>query len=127
MKEKGKAFLLGVSAYLLAKSVLNLFLNHFGGSEILNLIVQAVLAAVLICRIPKGQFITGAALVIIACIHLPANLGGLPGTWIYLAEGIIDIAVAALLFSSPDVKAYMESGQNPKDPPELPQNDPPQE
>ena len=115
MKEKGKTIIIAVCAYLLAKSVLNLFLNHFGATELLNLLVQLVLAAVLICRVQKGHYIVGAVCVIIACLHLPDNLRGLPGTWIYLAEGIVDIAAAVTLFASPDVRAYISSGSS--DPP----------
>lgn len=110
MEKNGKQIILVICIYLLAKSVLNLILG-FGAESVMNLIVMTVLAGVLICRIVKGRWIVGAALIIVCLFHLKDNLHGLPGTWIYLAEGILDVGAAAVLFCSKDVEAYMNSSK----------------
>ena len=111
MQQTGRNIILGICIYLPAKALLNLFLGGFGTGNLVNLIVQVAFAAVLLCRIARGRWIVGAALLLIAALHLTDNLRGLPATGIYLAEAVLDVGAAAVLFGSKDVKTYMNSGE----------------
>ena len=108
MPENGKRFIIGISAYLLAKCILNLDLGGFAMGNIVMLAIQAGFAALLLFRVKYGNWIVGILTVLLAAYYLPGNLSGLPGTWLYLAEAAVDIGASVLLFVSPDVKAYFQ-------------------
>lgn len=107
--EQGKKIVLGVSAYLIAKGVLNLILGSFALTNIASLILQIGLALVLIKGIRNMNYIAALVTGIIALYHLPANISNFSANWIYLIEGILDIGVVALLVLAKDVKAFFEN------------------
>lgn len=110
MEENGKKIVIVIGAYLVAKSVLNLFLGGLGVSSLITLLMCASMAAVLICRVKYGQWIVGIVSILLAVYYLPGNLAGLPGTLVYLIEALLDIGASVVLFTSKDVKAYLNGG-----------------
>lgn len=104
----GKNIVTGIAVYLIAKGILNLLLGGFGVGNIVSLVIQIALAAVLIKAVPKSNYIAAILLVAVALYHFPANLGNLSANWIYLLEGILDIGVAALLAFAKDVRTFFD-------------------
>ena len=106
MPENGRKIAIAVGVYLIAKSVLNLFLGGFGMGNIVTLVLEAGFAAMLLLRVKYANWIVGIISILMAVYYLPGNLSGLPDTWVYLAEALLDTGASVMLFASPDVKAY---------------------
>ena len=106
MAQQGKNLVTGICIYLIAKSILNLVLGGFAMGNFVSLLIQAGLAGMLFFGVRYGNYIAGAVLALVAVRYLPGNLGGLPGSLLYLLEGGLDLFAAALLFFSQDIKAY---------------------
>ncbi len=106
MAENGKNIVTGISCYLIAKEVLNIIL----GGNIIHLIITAVFVALLFLgasgNLKYANIIAAIGVALVALYYLPTNLRGLPSSWIYLLEGIVDFVCAGLLVFSADVKAY---------------------
>ncbi|MBQ8928426.1 MAG: hypothetical protein IJ055_09180 [Oscillospiraceae bacterium] len=110
MKERGRVLCFLIAAYLLAKSILNLIIGGFAAANWISVLLAAGFAAVLILGIRYTNYIVAALTALIALRYFPGNLRGLPGTWLYLTEGIIDFAAAGLLIFSKDILAHMQRG-----------------
>lgn len=106
MPETGKKLVIAAGVYLIAKSVLNLFLGGFGMGNLATLVLEAGFAAMLLFRVKYANWIVGILTLLMAAYYLPGNLSGLPGTWVYLAEALLDAGTSVMLFAHPDVKAY---------------------
>ena len=52
------------------------------------------------------NYIIPAFLAGVVLLHLKANIDGFPGTWLYLTEGLLDLAVAGTILFQPDIKSY---------------------
>ncbi len=103
MAEQGKKLVIGISIYLIAKQLLNVIF----GASVLSMILPVVIAVVMYLNLWQYLHYAAAAIItLIALRHLPANLGGLPGTLLYLIEGLLDLGAAAVLILSQDVRAY---------------------
>lgn len=109
MREDGKKIVVGVAAYLVAKGVLNLILSGPGFFNWMDLVLQIILAVLIILGIRYANYGTAVILTAIVLWHLPANLRGVPGSWLYLTEGILDIGMAVLLVFPQSVKAYFST------------------
>ena len=66
------------------------------------------MASLLFFRVKMSNYIVGAFSILMALYYLPGNLSGLPGTWLYLTEAVLDVAAAVTLFVSKDVKVYLD-------------------
>ncbi len=105
MAEQGKKLVMGISIYLIAKQLLNVIL----GAGVFSMILPVVISVAMYLNLWQyTHYAAAAILALIAVWHLPANLGGLPGTLIYLIEGLLDLGAAAVLILSQDVKAYFQ-------------------
>ncbi len=93
--ENGKKIVLGIGAYLILKSVL-------------NLILFVVFAVLLVMRIPYISYIVAGFLAIVFLMNIGNNLANIGGNWIYLVEGLLDVGCAALLVLQKDVRAYFK-------------------
>lgn len=112
MAQRGKIIALVIGIYLVAKSLLNLLIGGFSAVNIATLVLMGGLAAILNLRVRHAHFITSGLCIVIALYYLPGNLTGFPGTWLYLTEALLDIGSAAVLFASPDVRAFMEENKS---------------
>ncbi len=105
MADHGKNIIIGIGIYLIIKGVLNWIL----GASLLTLIIPLLLAGILYFAVfEQANYAAAAVMILIALNYLPNNIRGLPGTWLYLAEGLIDFGAAAILIMSQDVKAYLK-------------------
>lgn len=104
--ENGRKFAIGIGLYFVLKQVLNLVLDGIGDGEIFTLLLSVGYAVVLILGIRYCNYVVAALAALIAVYYLPGNITGLPGNWIYLLEGILDIGAAAILVFQKDVQAY---------------------
>ena len=103
MPEQGNKIEMGISIYLIVKQLLNVIL----GAEIFSLVLPVVISVCMALHFWKYTHYASACVIALVALHyLPANFGGLPSTWLYLTEGILDIGVSAVLILSKDVRAY---------------------
>ena len=108
MAEKGRKFVMAFSIYLLAKQVLNIML----GESIFSLVLPAAISVFLYLNLWEYTNYAAAALItLVALRYLQDNLRGLPSTWLYLTEGILDIGVSAVLILSQDIRAYFNKSE----------------
>ena len=105
MPERGRTILLFFGAYLIGKSILNLVLG-FSVGNIVSVAVAVVMAGLLFFGVKFTNYIIPAFLAGVVLLHLKANIDGFPGTWLYLTEGLLDLAVAGTILFQPDIKAY---------------------
>ena len=105
--ENGKKIVLGIGAYLILKSVLNLILG-FSTANVVYLILFVVFAVLLVMRIPYISYIVAGFLAILIIMNIGKNLANIGGNWIYLVEGLLDVGCAALLVLQKDVRAYFK-------------------
>ena len=100
-----KSMCTGISIWLLIKVVINWIIG--GGLNFTDLIVGVLLALGLITgKIPFFNYISAVIIGVVALYYLPGNISGLPGTWLYLVEAIVDIVCVVVLCTNKDVKDY---------------------
>ncbi len=103
MPEQGKKIIIGIGGYLILKQIMNVIL----GAGFFTTFLPVVITVFLYLKLWKYTNYAAAVIILLIVLrYLPANLSGLPGTWLYLTEGILDIGAAAVLLGSKDVKAY---------------------
>jgi len=103
MSEQGKKIAMGIGIYLVVKQLLNVML----GADVFTLVLPVAISVCMALHFWKyTNYAVAGITALIALYYLPANFGGLPSTWLYLTEGILDIGVSAVLILSDDVKAY---------------------
>lgn len=105
MEETGKKWVLGIGAYLIVKSVLNLILG-FSGANLVMLIVSVVALILMLYRVPYINYIVAVWLALTFLLHVGSNISNFSSQWIYLLEGILDLGAAAVLVFEKNVKDY---------------------
>lgn len=105
---KGMTIGIGVGVYQVIKLILNMILG--GGFDVITALIGAAAFILTIAGLKYGNYAVAAALALIALVHLPANISNIGSNWIYLLEGIIDIAAAIVLCISYDVKDQFSKG-----------------
>ena len=109
--ENGKKIVLGIGAYLILKSVLNLILG-FSTANVVYLILFVVFAVLLVMHfrgLPSfSPLLFKGFLAIVFLMNIGNNLANIGGNWIYLVEGLLDVGCAALLVLQKDVRAYFK-------------------
>lgn len=108
MAERGRMILVFFGAYLIAKSVLNLIIG-FSVGNIVAVLMAVAMAALLFFGVKYANYIVPGILVFVVAWHLKDNITGFPGSWLYLLEAVVDVAVAVTTVFQPDIKAYFES------------------
>ena len=101
---QGRTIATAIGVYLIVKSVLNMVIG--GGLSIISLLTAIVGALALFSGVQFVNIIVAGILFVVAVIHLPANISNFGSNWIYLLEGIADIACAVLLVTKDDIKAH---------------------
>ena len=84
-----------MAVYVVAKAVLNMVLA--GQFSLMTILVALAEAAAFFVWFKYVNYVLAAVLALIAIVYLPQNLSNIGANWIYLLEGVIDIACAALL------------------------------
>ncbi|MBR1555209.1 MAG: hypothetical protein IJ644_07450 [Oscillospiraceae bacterium] len=103
MPEQGKKIVIGIGGYLILKQIMNVIF----GAGIFTTFLPVVIAVFLYLKLWKyTNYAAAVILMLIVLRYLPDNLRGLPDTWLYLTEGILDIGASVMLIRSEDVKAY---------------------
>ncbi|MBE6876604.1 MAG: hypothetical protein E7496_07785 [Ruminococcus sp.] len=103
MPEQGKKIITGIGGYLILKQIMNVIF----GAGIFTTFLPVVIAVFLYLNLWRyTNYASAVVILLIVFRYLPDNLRGLPGTWLYLTEGILDIGASVMLICSPDVKAY---------------------
>ena len=102
-KERGKKICIAMAVYVVAKAVINMVLA--GQFSLMTILVALAEAAAFFVWFKYVNYVLAAVLALIAIVYLPQNLSNIGANWIYLLEGVIDIACAALLCFNRDVKS----------------------
>ena len=97
MANAGNKWMSLIGAYMIVKGIVNLILG-FSVGNIVTLLISGVLAFLIIKGVPYMNYVTGAYLALMSVIHIIPNIQG--HHWFYLAEGIIDLIAAVVLFTS---------------------------
>ncbi len=103
--ENGKKFAIGISVYFVAKQLLNTII---GGLDLPMLLLHIAFAVVLILGIKYSNYVVAGIAALVALYYLPGNISGLPGSWLYLLEGILDVGAAAILIFQKDVQMFFK-------------------
>ena len=101
MEQTGGKWMSLIGAYMIVKGIVNLILGFsipFSVGNIVTLLISGVLAFLIIKGVPYMNYVTGAYLALMSVIHIIPNIQG--HHWFYLAEGIIDLIAAVVLFTS---------------------------
>jgi uncharacterized membrane protein len=98
----GRQFALFIGIYLIVKSIINMIL----GDTLGNVILAIMEAFALYTGLMYINYAVAAILVVIAVVHLPSNISNFGSNWLYLLEGIIDIACGVVLVIKADIKAH---------------------
>lgn len=101
---QGRNIAVAIGVYIIIKSILNMFIG--GGFSISSLLIAIGGALALFSGMQYVNLVVAGILFIIAVIHLPSNISNFGSQWIYLLEGIVDVACAVLLTARDDVKAH---------------------
>lgn len=105
---KGMTIGIAIGVYQVIKLILNMMLG--GGFDVITALIGAAVFILTITGLKYGNYAAAAALALIALAYLPANISNIGSNWIYLLEGIIDIAAAVTLCISYDVKDQFSKG-----------------
>lgn len=100
---KGRSLASGIGIYMVVKSVINLVLG-FSLNNIVTLIINGLIGFGVTNGRKFYNIIAAAFLAVIALMHIKGNIDG--RQWLYLAEGIADLACAAALVLSKDIRSY---------------------
>lgn len=101
--ETGKKTALAIGIYILVKLVFN---GIPGGFGLYDTVISVAMFGLLITGVAYCNYIVAAVLVFTALKHIGYNISHLPSSAIYLAEGVIDIAAAAVLVFDKNVKSF---------------------
>lgn len=108
VSENGKKLVTIISGYVAVKSLINLIIG-FSAGNLVTLIIMIALCYVMM----KGQkymnYVVAAVLGVVALFHLKNNIAG--KQFLYLFEGILDIASAVVLIINKDIKAYLTTNK----------------
>ena len=103
MPENGKKIAMAIGIYLLVKQLVNVII----GASIFSMLIPLVISVFFYLNLWEyTNYLAGAVIALIAIWHLPDNLRNFPSSWLYLAEGILDLIASAVLIFSQDIKAY---------------------
>ena len=97
MANAGNKWMSLIGAYMIIKGIINLILG-FSVGNIVTLLISGALAFLIIKGVPYMSYVTGAYLALMSVIHIIPNIQG--HHWFYLAEGILDLIAAVVLFTS---------------------------
>lgn len=100
---QGRTIATAIGVYLIIKSVLNMIIGSF---SISSLLIAVGGALALFSGMQFVNLVVAGILFIVAVVHLPANISNFGSNWIYLLEGIADVACAVLLVTRDDIKAH---------------------
>lgn len=97
MANAGNKWMSLIGAYMIIKGIINLILG-FSVGNIVTLLISGTLAFLIIKGVPYMNYVTGAYLALMSVIHIIPNIQG--HHWFYLAEGILDLIAAVVLFTA---------------------------
>lgn len=103
----GRKYVTAIGLYMVVKSILNLVLG-FSVQNAVNIVINGALAYFMMKSHKFSNIVAAVLLAVVALMNLGNNISGLPGTTIYLIEGVIDLSAAALLLFNKDIKSHFE-------------------
>lgn len=107
---QGRTVCVAITAYMVAKSILNLFLQgfSFGGlfGTFFSIVFALILGALMYSGLEYVNYGVAGYLAFGFVTHLPENLFHITSNWFYLLEGFVDVGCAVLLIIYPAVKEH---------------------
>lgn len=108
--KKGQLITIIIAIFIAAKTILNTILS--GSLDIKGGLLEMILAALLVMGLQYTNLAVAIVIGAIALTAFPANCRNLPGSFIYLLEGITDMGVAIILCIIPAVKEHCSNAWN---------------
>ncbi|MBR1898134.1 MAG: hypothetical protein IJ825_04555 [Oscillospiraceae bacterium] len=109
MAETGRKLTLVLAVYLVVKDGINLVLGSFSVNTWISLAISVALACVLYFGVKPSNYIAAGILTVLVMYYLPGNLRTLPGSAVYLFEGMGDLICAGLLCLHPGIRMFFDS------------------
>lgn len=106
---KGRGLAMAVGIYSVIKTVLN---GIIGGFSVSGVLLAIVILALMVLGIRYSNYVVAALMAVVVVQNFAHNISDIGANWIYLLEAVIDIAAAAILCFSADVKAFFAGGSS---------------
>ena len=114
--EQGRTVCVAITAYMVAKAVINMFFGGFSFGGLVGMFVSigfALLIGVLMFTgLEYVNYGVAGYLALGFLAHLPGNILHITDNWIYLLEGLVDVGCAVVLLILPAVKEHFTNPWN---------------
>ena len=107
---QGRNLCMAITGYLIVKAIINMTLA--GGFNFGALLIAVLLGAAMFTGLQFVNYGVAAYLAVIALVYLPGNISNIGSNWLYLIEGIVDIACAVLLCVQAQIKEHFTNKWN---------------
>lgn len=108
--EQGRTVCIAITAYMILKAVLNMFLGGITFGSVFHMFFAVGIAVVLGVFMFSGleyvNYAVAGYLALGFVTHLIPNIVHITDNWIYLLEGFVDVGCAVLLMILPQVKEH---------------------
>lgn len=108
--KNGQLITIIIAIFIVAKTILNTILS--GSLDIKGGLLEMIVAALLVMGLQYTNYAAAIVIGAVALAAFPANCKNLPGSLIYLLEGITDIGIAVILCIIPAVKEHCSNAWN---------------
>ena len=107
---QGRTICIGITAYMVAKAFINLFIGGFSFSGLVSTLFTVAFAVVIGVLMFTGlqyvNFGVAGYLALGFMTHLPNNIMHIGSNWFYLLEGFVDVGCAVILLILPVVREH---------------------
>ncbi len=107
---QGRTVCIGITAYMIAKAVLNLFIGGFTFGRFFgtgfSIAFVLLLGVLMFTGLEYVNYGVAGYLMLGFITHLPGNIFHITDNWFYLLEGFVDVGCAVLLLVLPAVKEH---------------------
>lgn len=101
---QGRTVCIAITAYLVAKFFLNIFIG--GGLKIGDLLMALAMGFFMLTGLEYVNYVVAGLLVLGFLSYLPTNILHITNNWFFLLEGFVDVGCAVLLMILPSVKGH---------------------
>ena len=108
--EQGRTVCIAITAYMIAKAVINMFIGgiSFGGivSTFMSVGFAVLIGILMFTGLEYVNFGVAGYLALGFAAHFIPNILHITDNWIYLLEGMVDVGCAVVLVILPSVKEH---------------------
>lgn len=108
--EQGRTICIAITAFMIAKAFINMFIGGFSIGGLFSMIIAVIFAlligALMFTGLEYVNYGVAGYLALNFLTHLPGNIVHITDNWIYLLEGFVDVGCAVILLVLPAVKEH---------------------